>query len=276
MKKNIFALALISYSSFLHAESLTFLDFSDLANFQLNGSAATLNPNSNGVLSLTDDLWQSGSAFYKDPLFLQNESSFSAAFQFQITDPQGISDQDGQGADGLTFVMQASSSLTGGLGGFIGYNGIPNSIAVEFDTWNNAHLDQNNGNHIGIDVDGSVYSIEQTAISERMNNGAVWTAWIDYDGLNDIMEARISQTTERPELATVTASIDLLDTLDTSEVYIGFTSGTGAAGGDHDILSFQFNSDYSPITTITVNEPNSSYLFGFMLFMMLLTRKKSR
>jgi hypothetical protein len=55
---------------------------------------------------------------------------FTATFQFQITDLRL-----GGGADGIAFVIQNQSSSSLGInGGGIGYDGIPNSLAVEFDT----------------------------------------------------------------------------------------------------------------------------------------------
>jgi hypothetical protein len=273
IKKIIFTSVLVLVCNKSFAESIVFYDFSDLTNIQLNGQAATLNPNSNNVLSLTDDLGQSSSAFFKDTISLENLASFSAAFEFQITDPQGIYDNDGQGADGLTFVVQADSVNVGGSGGSMGYGGIDNSIAIEFDTWNNRRIDNNDGNHIGINSNGSVDSIIQTTIDTRMNNGAVWTAWVDYDGFKELLEVRIAEDGTRPEDAVVSTNIDLSATLGTPDAYIGFTSGTGGAAGDHDILSMIFHDDYNPITAISIPEPNSFILFFISVALLLFFKK---
>ena len=43
-----------------------------------------------------------------------------------------------RGADGVAFVLQGQSAAELGEGGAqMGYGGIPNSLAVEFDTWYN-------------------------------------------------------------------------------------------------------------------------------------------
>jgi len=275
MKCLFIVIPLLFIASYSDAEELMFYDFSDLSNIQLNGEAANLNPNSNNVLSLTDDLWQSSSAFFTDSISLDNLASFSAAFEFQITDPQGISDIDGQGADGLTFVVQANTNTVGGVGGGIGYMGLDNSVAVELDTWRNSYVDGNDGNHVGINVDGDLNSIDLTALDTRMNNGAVWTVWVDYDGLQEVMEVRVSENSERPTDATVSASLDLYDTLGTTEAYIGFTSGTGAGGGDHDILSMVFYDDYSPVSSIVaLPEPNTFVIFIVGLMYLVMRRIK--
>lgn len=260
-------------SSLAYAQDLQFFDFSDLSNIQLNGAAANLNPNNDNVLRLTDDLYQSSSAFLTDSISLDNFASFSAAFEFQISDPQGIYDSDGQGADGLAFVIQSNSNSVGGLGGGIGYGGINNSLAIEFDTWGNNWWDIGQGNHVGINIDGNMSSVERTFVDERMNNAAVWTVWIDYDGVEETIEVSLSQDEVRPDESILTANFNLANILGTTEAFVGFTSGTGAAGGDHDILSFFFNDDYDPITTVVINEPNSLALFIIAIFLVTFSRK---
>jgi len=247
------------------AEELEFYDFSDVTNITLNGRALDLNPNNDGVLSLTDDLMQTSSAFFTQALTLDNLASFSAAFQFQITDPQGIYDNDGQGADGLTFIVQANPNSVGRFGGGIGYQGLTNSVAVELDTWRNPAFDGNSGNHVAINKDGIMQPVVLADIDNRMNNGELWSVWVDYDGLNEIMEVRVAETNVRPTQAKLSANIDLQETLGTSIAYVGFTSGTGAAGGDHDIVNLQFYDDYNPITVITVDEPDTRILFALSI-----------
>lgn len=240
------ALALCSLSA--QATTYSYADFSDLSDFQLNGSTASIsNPTANDALRLTNGLSQSGSAFLTNTISLSNDASFSAAFQFQITNPMGISDSDGQGADGIVFVIQTVSNTAGGSGGGIGYQGLANSVGIEFDTWDNGSWDDYNGNHVGIDIGGNINSAVQQAIGTRMNNGAVWSAWVDYSGATDLLEVYLSETNVRAALPTLSYTVDLSAVLGSSDAYIGFTSGTGAAGGYHDILNLTFVDDYAPI-----------------------------
>ena len=92
-----------------------------------------------------------------------------------------------------------------------------------------------------------------------MNNGHVWTVWVDYLGSEETLEVRLTQDSERPNDALITASVNLLEVFDSQNAYVGFTSGTGGAAGDHDILSFFFNDDYLPITTLEVNDTNDEW-----------------
>ena len=73
------------------------------------------------------------------------------------------------GADGFTFVIQNSdsslfggggSSALGSTGGGLGYAGIPNSLAVEFDTWFNPVLGDPNGNHISVHTAGTLQNTD--------------------------------------------------------------------------------------------------------------------
>ena len=233
------------------SQRLVFEDFSDLAAWTLNGVTAGANPTAGGHLLLTYDLGQSGSAFVSETVVLRDSTgfraSFSAAFRFRITDPQGISDQDGQGADGIVFVVQTVANDVGGTGGGIGYQGIDRSLGVELDSWNNGSQDQGSGNHLGVNLDGSVTSTGLLPVAGRFNDGQPWYVWVDYDGATQLLEVRLAQTDQRPPSAQLSTTVDLPQVLEQDSAFIGFTSGTGGAGGDHQIERFEFVNRYAPI-----------------------------
>lgn len=247
------AAALLLIAQLVSAGSTTvvFADFSDTSMLQLNGSAATADSGGVTVLRLTPAAGgQSGSAFLTEAITFEADASFSTNFEFQITgDEGGIGDDDGGGADGLAFVVQTVSNTAGGSGGGIGYEGIPNSIAVEFDTYDN---DEISGNHVGLDLNGSVSSVSVVDILTRMNDGNVWYVWIDYDGAIDVIEVRLSQVNVRPATADLSASVDVASVIGATSAFVGFTSGTGSGWGNHDIRAWTFINDYNPVG---VNEP---------------------
>lgn len=274
MKQLTAAVALVLASVGANAITISYSDFSDLSDFQLNGSAANIpNPALPGnVLRLTNERSQSGSAFLSDSVLLNDQASFSARFDFRITKPIGSFDNDGWGADGLAFVVQTVSNSVGGAGGGIGYRYIPDSVGVEFDTWNNGVWDDFDGNHVGINLEGDVDSVVQASVAPRLNNGGIWTAWIDYDGLNDLLEVRVSDIGVRSNLALLSYNVDLVSVLGSPNAFIGFTSGTGSAGGHHDILNFDFRSEFNPIV---VSEPATVALLGLGLLGVFYRRRKA-
>lgn len=204
------------------------------------------------MLRLTNTVSQAGSAFLAEAITLANDASFSSFFVFEISDPVGASDADGVGADGLVFVVQTVSNTAGGSGGGIGYFGLNNSVGVEFDTWDNGANDGSNGNHVGIDINGDTNSVVRANISPRMNDGGNWYAWVDYEGVTNTLEVRLSQVNVRPAGATLSHVVDLAAVLGQTDAFVGFTSGTGAAGGKHDIRSWTFINEFQPIATGTI------------------------
>lgn len=260
--------------------TITYTDFSDLSAFTLNGDTATINAGgpihdgSQFVLRLSDALGQAGSAFLTAPITLTTEVSFSTYFKFRITDPEGISDSDGIGADGIVFAVQTVADTAGGGGGGIGYEGIGDSVGVEFDTWDNGPVDDDDGNHVGVDLEGDVDAVVQASVAPRMNDGDIWHAWVDYDGPADLLEVRLNMTGVRPAAAFLSHSVDLTAVLGSTDAFIGFTSGTGAAGGDHDILYWVFEDDFRPIGGGTVPEPGTIGLLAFGLATVIRRRRR--
>lgn len=199
----------------------------------LNGNNLRLTPSSGGVY---------GTAWWQNKITLADNRSFSAYFTFRISDPGS------GGADGIIFAIQTQSSGAGSSGGGMGYEGVTPSIAVEFDTYDNgAGAGDPDANHVGINMNGSVYSL-QTANADAIGQfdlGGVYHAWVDYNGPADSLEVRLSTTTTRPGSAIITQAIDL-ETVFNQDVYVGFTAATGGAWSQHEILSFYFNNDYIP------------------------------
>jgi hypothetical protein len=277
MKSKVFGLAFVLVAAAGTAtaqQTINFPNFCDTSSFTLNGTAAGLNPNAQCVLRLTSGIGQSGSAFVTNTFSLAADASFSTFFSFQILNPVGIGDSDGAGADGIVFAVQAVSNTAGGAGGGIGYAGITNSLGVEFDTFDNG--EPGGGNHVGIDLNGSVTSVTSLAIPGRFNDAAVWFAWVDYNGVTDLLEVRVSNTSTRPAAATIFTTVDLPTILGTTNAFVGFTSGTGAGGGDHEIVSWNLVGAFAPVgqtptvgPTVTPTIPGPAAVVPTLSFPML-------
>jgi hypothetical protein len=232
--------------------NLNFDDFSTMDGLRLNGDAAHFG----NRLRLTPARGsQSGSAWFIVPQFI--EDGFETGFQFQITEL--IND----GADGLAFVIQNSSiSALGALGGCMGYSGdgdycsdcdgwwcspppgIANSIAIEFDTWLNPDpFNDPNDNHVSVHTRGMLpnspeerFSLGVTTNIPNMKDGNVHTVIIGY--IPGEMAIYVDDFTS----PCLVVPLDLASVLSLSngEAFVGFTSGTGWAAENHDILSWYY------------------------------------
>jgi RHS repeat-associated protein len=240
-------------------DSANFEDFVDISSIRLNGDSKIVTSEIAGnkdVLRLAESsFYSSGNALLKNPFSFIGENgenlSFSTNFSFSISDSSGLGDEDGGGADGIAFIVSPTENI-GSAGGGIGYEGLNNTVVIELDTFNNGSQDQDNGNHIGININGDTTSLVQTNIATRFNNSEIWNVWIDYDGTSHRLEARVSQDSNRPVEATVFSTVNIPEILGQNEFFVGFTSATGAGVGNHDILSWRFKSNEPGLAGISV------------------------
>jgi len=105
----------------------------------------------------------------------------------------------------------------------------------------------------------------------------VWYAWIDYDGTD--LEVRANQTGLRPVLSMLTREFSgangtqtLSQILGQGNAYIGFTSGTGADWGNHDILSWEYRDSFNPVNGVPA--PLSAALLGLGLGLFAVRRRR--
>jgi phage gpG-like protein len=138
---------------------------------------AYIDTNNNVVL--TEDVYQSaGNFYYKNPILFRDCKAkvfpFSVHFAMRMTHTSSR-------ADGITFIIQSAADTAGGVGGGMGYYGIPQSIGVGFDTYYNADINDINNNHVEINLDGSVQSQQVSLCPTDLSDGRIKHVWIDYD-----------------------------------------------------------------------------------------------
>lgn len=191
-----------------------------------------------------------GTAFTKSPVPLRSDASFSTKFQFQFT---GQTSGAGQtGADGLMFVLYpTNNTAVGGGGSGMGYEGLTPSIGVEFDNFQGSN--DTSPSHVGINQNGSVTSLATANLTPDVDNGDVWSVWVDYDGSSKTLEVRAAPQIvdqpppSRPATATVTRpSFDVATILSSTSPFFGFASSTGAASANHDVLRWDFTNCFAP------------------------------
>jgi hypothetical protein len=102
-------------------------------------------------------------------------------------------------------------------------------------------------NHVGIDVNGNVNSVALKTVATSFKDGNVKYVWVDYDGISDSLQVRLSDSAIRPLAALLSHTIDLTSVLQVTSAFAGFTSGTGAGWGNHDILAWEFRDTFAPV-----------------------------
>lgn len=248
-----FAAVILLFATIAKAQSAP-----DASAWTVNGSAVIQKMPDRGGYRLrltTNGSSQQGSAFLTTPITFHEGNTFSYYFQFQMTNPNY------QPSDGMTFVLQTEGpTALGAGGGCLGYSGTPGiscgtpssggimpSVAVEFDDYQNVPWDINS-NHVAILTNGQtndtdsqtpygVANCQPTGPFGCMNNGDVWSVWIDYDGAR-LHVALADYSTVRPA-DLIDYAIDIPAILGASSAYVGFTAGTGAGSEYHYVMNFE-------------------------------------
>ncbi len=203
----------------------------------LNGSASR---RPGGGIELTpDQIFTRGSAFYGTPIQVNANTGFKSQFQFVLDGAAGTN-----GADGFTFALQNSpeaSRALGSVGSYVGIGAVGNSLAVQFDTFKNAA--DTVENTVSIVRNGDVFApLATQAVPFDLNNGASYSAWVEYDGLTNQLTVFLSDGTAKPPTAILTTPIDLLDVVG-NQAFIGFTAAAGATANRQTITGWQFQTD---------------------------------
>ena len=236
------------------AAEIDFGTLSLVGSARLAGSSLRLTPSQNDL---------AGAAWVREKQPVAN--GFESNFQFQLTEPGGA----GHGADGLAFVLQNSGPSAlgagGGGGGFAlgADSGIPQSIAIFFDTFQNADAGDLSNNFITICTAGTPKEMrwppQRLASTKRLRvnlkDGKMHTARISYQPpvlAIYLDNARVLASTV--DLSTVIGS--------EGEAWIGFTASTGAGYENHDILSWSFSRPESGVVSSSLSFAKTACLPG--------------
>ncbi|VFQ82818.1 unnamed protein product [Cuscuta campestris] len=230
------------------------------SNLSLSGIADLT---SNGLLRLTNGTaLQKGQAFYPRPVTFHNNSSsalisFSTSFVFAIV-PQFPA----LSIHGIAFVIAPTPGLPWGMPtqylGLFNQTNNGNStnhvVAVELDTAQNKEFGDIDDNHVGIDINGlgsevaasaGYYDEDGHLRNLTLTSGQPMQVWVEYDGLERKMEVTLAPI-NRPKPRTPLLSLvrDLSSIInDYDEMYLGFSSSTGAIPTSHYILGWSFKTN---------------------------------
>jgi peptide-N4-(N-acetyl-beta-glucosaminyl)asparagine amidase len=207
------------------------------------------------VIRLTPDKpWVAGAIWSTDRVRVAD--GFTTEFTFRITAPGGASgdpNRDG-GADGLAFVIQNSSpAALGDIGHQIGYGGIPNSLAIELDTWNNAPMGNGdpNNNHISVQSAGKEpnsydhkYSLGVAENIPKLDDGKSHTLRVDY------LPGHMTIAIDGTEVLDAELDLSTIISIEDGSAWVGFTSATARAWENHDLLSWSFSPSIKSVPTV--------------------------
>jgi hypothetical protein len=222
----------------------TYTDFSDLAGLTLNG-----NSQQDGAILLVGPpvLYNIGSVYYSNQVNVAQ--GFSTTFTFQIR-PDSDSYTT---ADGMAFVIQNTGVNALGLStGHPGYAGIPDSLAVEFDTFQNFQLADPNNNHIGIQSCG----VARNSINHASNcnlglqpnlpltlaDGTPHRVSINYMPGAGGASGRLTVAVDNQFILSSAINLSTLLSLNGNDAWVGFTAGSGAAFEFGTVKSWTFAS----------------------------------
>ena len=195
------------------------------------------------------DTWQRGAAWRTTKQHVEN--GFSTKFEFQLHDCR---DGNREGcADGFAFVVQNhSDTAIARAGGNIGYGGdesgegqgIPNSIAVEFDiyrNWDSPTYDPD-PNHISVHTRGTAPNS-----SDHDDSLGCESEIADLPGANhsvriEYLPGMLSIFLDDMSDPVLDVPVDLGQTLslDDGKAWVGFTAATGGEWANHDIINWRF------------------------------------
>jgi hypothetical protein len=245
----IAALVVIGGAMPVLAQTPNFPNFSSVANLTLNGNAAQSAP----VLRLTPALTdQAGSAWFNTAQPVSG--AFSTTFTFQLSATSTYN------ADGIAFVIQNSApTALGPAGCGIGFGdsssgcapttgGIPSSVAIEFNTYQNSG--DPNANDVTIQscqtgpnsIDPACRLAINSSLLLTLADGNVHSATITYTPPpTGSGPGSLDVSLDNTDLFPGGIAFDMTTIgLTNGNAFVGFTAATGGGDDNQDILSWTF------------------------------------
>lgn len=217
-------------------------NFRDVLGLTLNGNAI----DGDALLLSNPAEWQIGSVWYNNQVDVAD--GFVTNFTFKIKPSIGSATT----ADGMAFVIQNDGLTTLGPNeGQPGYDTIPDSLAVEFDTFLNGHDSDPNNNHIGVQScgqgpntldHGTKCNLDlQPNLPIVLTDGNPHQVTISYipnpTGLRGILTVAV----DKQVVLTSMVNLSKLLSLNGNDAWVGFTAGSGEYWESPGLLSWTYS-----------------------------------
>jgi gliding motility-associated-like protein len=209
--------------------------------FQFNARCQDYFTNGNATRLTNSDCYrltqasnnQNGSVWYSDKLDLLRD--------FKLEFNMNFGNQDGNGADGIVFVLQTvGTKALGTNGGGMGFTGFSPAFGIEFDTYQNTSEGDPSYDHVafiknGINNHNSTSNLAGPVQTSKTNgnveDGKDHLVVVQWTAASNIMQIYFDC-----ELR-LTAQIDLVKTIfnNKTEVFWGFTAATGGAANNQTV-----------------------------------------
>jgi len=206
-------------SLYLFYSGFPFFSFSQ---YILNGSATKDNCN---CYTLTKEQnFESGSVWNS------NKINLTQPFDFWFNVYLGC--KDGDGADGMVFILQTVASSVGTAGEGMGFAGVVPSIGIALDTWQNTNLNDPAYDHISIQANGNISHtadlagpVEASATSTNIEDCQWHVVRIAWDPATQFLRSWFDG------ILRAEAQVDLVSGIfnNNPDVYWGFSAATGGA-----------------------------------------------
>lgn len=251
MKKKFVLFFCLWCSSLFAQKSFYYDKFEHRERFLIAGNAAVINES----IRLTPSKeWQQGACWYYKKMPV--EQGFEVEFKLLINKHGDFGDK--KGADGLAFVIQNDrNNALGENGEGIGYHGLRNALAIEFDTFDNG---EGSNNHVSIQCNGTNvvtrYSEHTLAINHKIpdlrDKARLVKINYDFQFIRVFIDGTLVLKKE--------VHLEKLLDLDEGKAWIGFTAATAAGFSEHQILNWKWTKKDTLLVQSDAKNTNSNIL----------------
>jgi hypothetical protein len=229
---------------------------------------------SGGFSNLTNDLTTNGSAFIATNLVELTNAPTQAGSVFSnnrftianFTDTFNVRLHEGTQpdyADGFTFVIQTNSpTALGSAAAGIGYQGIGNSVAVVFSTFQ--HTGEPSNSSVGLALNGAAPTNSVSTIPSGLLLNSQDPKQIDLGYNGTTLTVKVTDVLQPQLVFTTSFTVNIPQVIGSDTAYVGLTGSSGSVGGTpphplwelEDVLSWKFTSQVAlPGAPTNLREP---------------------